>query len=164
MAGMFSDLQLVALQFTDAITRTKGLSALTASHRDSEDTSGKFTIELGNRYKRELRKWLEESPSVAGDEAHDDAMEDLYAEACLVVSAYNMVSRFLVSTDVKGLSGSGVPWPLERQDVRGYSIMQLFVRSLTSSRVARHLGPFLSMFKPGALNPYSGTQTSRKQC
>lgn len=133
MAGLFSDLQLTALEFTDAVTRTEGLSALEAARNGDDGILPKFTIELGTRYKTALRQW---NASVAGDQELEEAAEDLYAEACLVISAYNMVSRFLVSTDVNGLSGSGVPWPLERHEVRRcisllHTVADVFILSLT---------------------------------
>ena len=91
MPGVLSPLQSIALQFTDAVTRELD-----------------FTIDLGQRYKEELRRWG----------ALDAEVEDLYVEASMVVAGYNMVSRFLVSTDVNGLTGKEVPWPLDRYEVR----------------------------------------------
>lgn len=91
MPGILSPLQAVALEFTDAVTRELD-----------------FTIELGQKYKEELRR----------RGASDGEAEDLYVEASMVVAGYNMVSRFLVATDVNGLTGTDVPWPLERHEVR----------------------------------------------
>ncbi|KAH9923445.1 AhpD-like protein [Epithele typhae] len=39
--------------------------------------------------------------------------DDLFVEAAAVVATYNMVSRFLVATDVAGLSDEPVPWPTD---------------------------------------------------
>ena len=97
---MLSPLQAIALEFTDAVTRNLN-----------------FTIDLGERYKAELRKWLKERGDVPSNNM-DTKVEDLYVEASMVVSAYNMVSRFLVSTDVNRLTGSEVPWPVQRTNVR----------------------------------------------
>lgn len=47
-----------------------------------------------------------------------DLVEDLLVEASAIVATYNMVSRFLVSLDVAGVSLDPVPWPLERTEVR----------------------------------------------
>ena len=137
-AGLFTDLQVVALEFTDAVTRTDGLSAL-ASSLDG-DTSGRFTIDLGKKYKQELKKWLDANGKAVGGQAAEDATEDLYAEASLVVSTYNMVSRFLVSTDVQGLTGVGLPWPLERHEVRHshVPIALLLIIFLSLISLSRH--------------------------
>ncbi|KAJ2920561.1 hypothetical protein H1R20_g16534, partial [Candolleomyces eurysporus] len=89
MPGVLSPLQSIALEFTDSVTRELN-----------------FTIELGQRYKEELRR----------SGASDAEAEDLYVEASMVVAGYNMVSRFLVATDVNGLTGKEVPWPLERHE------------------------------------------------
>ncbi len=43
--------------------------------------------------------------------------EDLLVEAAAVVAIYNMVSRFLVSMDVDGMSDEIVPWPADIQEV-----------------------------------------------
>ncbi|KAJ7188381.1 beta-ketoadipate enol-lactone hydrolase [Mycena filopes] len=43
--------------------------------------------------------------------------EDLLVEAAAVVASYNMVSRFLVSLDVAGMSNNLVPWPVDRVEV-----------------------------------------------
>ncbi|CAK5264079.1 unnamed protein product [Mycena citricolor] len=44
------------------------------------------------------------------------SVEDLLVEAAAVVATYNMVSRFLVSLDVAGMSDSAVPWPVDRTE------------------------------------------------
>jgi hypothetical protein len=43
--------------------------------------------------------------------------EDLLVECAAVTASYNMVSRFLVSLDVAGVSREMVPWPSEHQEV-----------------------------------------------
>lgn len=100
MPGMLSALQSVALQFTDAVTRDLN-----------------FSISLGQEYKAEIRKWLSAKTQSASAEDLEKTVEDIYVEACMVVSGYNMVSRFLVSTDVDGLTGKAVPWPLNIQEL-----------------------------------------------
>ncbi len=44
--------------------------------------------------------------------------EDLLVEAAAVVATYNMVSRFLMSLDVAGMSDEVVPWPADVQEAR----------------------------------------------
>ncbi|KAJ7132850.1 beta-ketoadipate enol-lactone hydrolase [Mycena crocata] len=41
-------------------------------------------------------------------------VDDLLVEAAAVVATYNMVSRFLISLDVAGMSDNPVPWPVDR--------------------------------------------------
>jgi hypothetical protein len=55
--------------------------------------------------------------------------DDLLVEAAAVVAAYNMVSRFLVSLDVAGMSDNPVPWPVDRTEVLlfpSWSIIYLY--------------------------------------
>ncbi|KAJ7287635.1 beta-ketoadipate enol-lactone hydrolase [Mycena rebaudengoi] len=42
--------------------------------------------------------------------------QDLLVEAAAVVASYNMVSRFLISVDVAGMSDDLVPWPVDRKE------------------------------------------------
>ncbi|KAF9042798.1 alpha/beta-hydrolase [Hymenopellis radicata] len=44
--------------------------------------------------------------------------EDLLVEAAAVVAIYNMVSRFLVSMDVDGMSDEVAPWPADIQEYK----------------------------------------------
>jgi hypothetical protein len=48
----------------------------------------------------------------------EDQVQDMLVEAAAVVATYNMVSRFLVSLDVAGMSDDPVPWPADRREVR----------------------------------------------
>ncbi|KAJ6593790.1 Alpha/Beta hydrolase protein [Mycena capillaripes] len=43
-------------------------------------------------------------------------VDDLLVEVAAVVAAYNMVSRFLISVDVAGMSDDPVPWPVDRTE------------------------------------------------
>ncbi|KAJ7462185.1 beta-ketoadipate enol-lactone hydrolase [Mycena galericulata] len=43
-------------------------------------------------------------------------LDDLLVEAAAVVATYNMVSRFLVSLDIAGMSDDPVPWPVDRTE------------------------------------------------
>jgi len=54
-------------------------------------------------------------------------VEDLYVEAAMVVATYNMVSRFLLSTDVAGMSDMEVPWPVERKEASSFLKLCLFL-------------------------------------
>ena len=70
---------------------------------------------------QELKRQLEAfvasgSPSMSSEEV-DAKVDDLYVEAAMVVSTYNMVSRFLLSTDVAGISDTEVPWPVDKKEV-----------------------------------------------
>jgi len=47
----------------------------------------------------------------------EGVVDEVYVEAAMVVGVYNMVSRYLVSTDVGGMSDAEVPWPVERTEV-----------------------------------------------
>ncbi|KAJ6499412.1 beta-ketoadipate enol-lactone hydrolase [Mycena sanguinolenta] len=49
-------------------------------------------------------------------EAHNFDVDDLLVEAAAAVAIYNMVSRFLISVDVGGLSDDPVPWPVDRTE------------------------------------------------
>ena len=70
---------------------------------------------------QELKRQLEAfvasgSPSMSSEEV-DAKVDDLYVEAAMVVATYNMVSRFLLSTDVAGISDTEVPWPVDKKEV-----------------------------------------------
>ena len=96
---MFTPLQVLALEFTDQSTR-----------------NAYVPLDLCERLKGEIGNWL----SSLGDTNEDERqakVEDHYVEAVMVVATYNMVSRFLLATDVAGLAGSEVPWPVERKEV-----------------------------------------------
>jgi hypothetical protein len=64
------------------------------------------------KFKEEIRRWLLDR----GD-CTDEDIDAVYVEAAMVVATYNMVSRFLLSTDVAGISDTPVPWPVERNEV-----------------------------------------------
>lgn len=51
------------------------------------------------------------------DGKDDRSVQDLTVEAAAVVGTYNMVSRFLVSLDVAGMSDDPVPWPVDFKKV-----------------------------------------------
>lgn len=97
--GVLSTLQASALAFADESTKDvkvrpevtealqQGLAAYVDSHTGCSTKSKEYEI------------------------------QDLLVEAAAVVATYNMVSRFLVSLDVAGMSDELVPWPADRTEV-----------------------------------------------
>ena len=59
--------------------------------------------------KKELRIWVKKEMTCEEDVDVEEKINDLLAEVALVTATYNMVSRFLVSVDVAGLSEELVP-------------------------------------------------------
>ncbi|KAF8815525.1 alpha/beta-hydrolase [Phlegmacium glaucopus] len=55
------------------------------------------------------------NPSMSSEDV-DSKVDDLYVEAAMVVASYNMVSRFLLATDVAGISDMEVPWPVDKKE------------------------------------------------
>jgi hypothetical protein len=53
----------------------------------------------------------------------EESAQDLLVEAAGVTATYNMVSRFLISLDVACMSDNDVPWPLDRKEVRLFSLL-----------------------------------------
>jgi len=64
----------------------------------------------------ELREHVAKTNPNEDETAQTDRVQDLFVEASTVVATYNMVSRFLISTDVAGLSDQPVPWGVERKE------------------------------------------------
>ena len=63
--------------------------------------------------KRQLKVFVVSgNPSMSSEDV-DAKVDDLYVEAAMVVATYNMVSRFLLATDVAGISDMEVPWPVD---------------------------------------------------
>ncbi|KAF9562048.1 alpha/beta-hydrolase [Agrocybe pediades] len=91
MQHVLTPLQAVAVLFTDHSTRDI-----------------RVPMEVVEQFKKELRS-LTEDPN---------KIDDLYVEAAMVAASYNMVSRFLLSTDVAGISDKEVPWPVDRKEHR----------------------------------------------
>ena len=67
--------------------------------------------------KRQLKVFVAASNPAMSNEEVDSKVDDLYAESAMVVATYNMVSRFLLSTDVAGISDMEVPWPADKKEV-----------------------------------------------
>ncbi|PPR04738.1 hypothetical protein CVT24_006897 [Panaeolus cyanescens] len=82
---------------------------------DHNTRGAKVPWEVVQELKSRIKDWVLGNSSSDGT-AVDDKVDDLYVEAAMVVASYNMVSRFLLSTDVAGLSETEVPWPLERKE------------------------------------------------
>ncbi|KAG6887448.1 hypothetical protein C0992_012217 [Termitomyces sp. T32_za158] len=93
--GILTELQTSALMFADASTRH---------------------VKVGDQVTNALKKDLEVLARQQNAESIEERIEDLFAEAALVVAVYNMVSRFLIAADVAGLSDDPVPWPIERKE------------------------------------------------
>lgn len=80
--------------------------------------------------KRQLKVFVVSgNPSMSSEDV-DAKVDDLYVEAAMVVATYNMVSRFLLATDVAGISDMEVPWPVDKKEVSFLSMI-LHVRITT---------------------------------
>lgn len=90
---------MAALRFADASTRDVHVSKA-------------ITDDLMH----ELREHVKKANPNEDQALQTERVQDLFVEASAVVATYNMVSRFIVSTDVAGLSGEAVPWGIERKE------------------------------------------------
>ncbi|KAJ3501579.1 hypothetical protein NLJ89_g9275 [Agrocybe chaxingu] len=77
LTTMFTPLQAAAIAFTDYSTRNV-----------------RVPLDFAEKFTAMLRGWISSQKLTEVDP------DDLYAEAAMVVASYNMVSRFLLSTDV----------------------------------------------------------------
>jgi len=96
--------------------------------RLTDHSTGKAQVpfDVIEEVKDRLKEWyLTKEPSL-DDDSISSKVEDLYVEAAMVIATYNMVSRFLLSADVAGMSDRPVPWPVTRSEVG-------FIASLPSS-------------------------------
>ncbi|KAF9044261.1 Alpha/Beta hydrolase protein [Panaeolus papilionaceus] len=82
---------------------------------DHSTCGAKIPWDVVQELKSRIKDWVLANSS-SDNKSVDDKVDELYVEAAMVVASYNMVSRFLLSTDVAGLSDSEVPWPLERKE------------------------------------------------
>lgn len=94
---------MVALQFTDEST-----------------CLARVSFNIIKKFKSELRNWIVNDNNSLSEDELKSRIEDLYVEAAMVVATYNMVSRFLLSTDVAGLSDMEVPWPIDRKEASSF--------------------------------------------
>lgn len=67
--------------------------------------------------KRQLKAFVASGDQLMNSEDINAKVDDLYVEATMVVASYNMVSRFLLATDVAGISDMEVPWPVNKKEV-----------------------------------------------
>jgi pimeloyl-ACP methyl ester carboxylesterase len=81
---------------------------MSAALKFTDESTKGVKVEMGvcARFKEEIGRCFGEGE-----------VDEVYVEAAMVVGTYNMVSRFLVSTDVGGMSDVEVPWPVERTEV-----------------------------------------------
>ena len=78
--------------------------------------------------KRQLKFFVTTgNPSMSAEDV-DAKVDDLYVEAAMIVATYNMVSRFLLATDVAGISDMEVPWPEDKKEV---SILSMILHVLS---------------------------------
>lgn len=87
------------------------------SFTDHSTRDARVPLAVGQKLKEEIRKWLLDHGGSADSDELDASVDSMYVEAAMVVATYNMVSRFLLSTDVAGICDDPVPWPVERNEV-----------------------------------------------
>ncbi|KAF8960696.1 Alpha/Beta hydrolase protein [Flammula alnicola] len=96
---VLTHLQTAALAYTDHSTR-----------------DARVPMSVIQELKKQVKAYVVNgNPSLTAEEV-DANVDDLYVEAVMVVASYNMVSRFLLGTDVAGLSDTEVPWPVEKKE------------------------------------------------
>lgn len=98
--------QLRLVRDTSCVPSEGVLNALQTSALAFADQSTK-DVQVSIEVMRSLK-------SALGSLPHD--VDDLLVEAAAIVASYNMVSRFLVSLDVAGMSDELVPWPADRTE------------------------------------------------
>jgi hypothetical protein len=96
-SGILSALQVSALMFADASTKTV-----------------KVEKKIVDALMKDLEDLVQQGSNVSNVE---EIVQDLLVETATVVATYNMVSRFLMSLDIGCMSDDVVPWPLERREV-----------------------------------------------
>ena len=93
-------LQTAAITFTDHSTRDV-----------------RVPMDVIQELKHQLNVFVASGNPSTSSEDVDAQVDDLYVEAAMVVASYNMVSRFLLATDVAGISDMEVPWPVDKTEV-----------------------------------------------
>ena len=96
----FTPLHTAAIAFTDHSTRDV-----------------RVPMDVIQEFKRQLKEFVVSGNLSMSSEDVDGKVDDLYVEAAMVVATYNMVSRFLLATDVAGISDMEVPWPVDKKEV-----------------------------------------------
>ncbi|KAF9523208.1 Alpha/Beta hydrolase protein [Crepidotus variabilis] len=91
-------------------------AALTAVTKftDHSTKGPRVPFDVIEAVKTELKEVVVAQGTPEGD--IEGLIEDYYVEAAMTVAAYNLVSRFLLSTDVAGSSDVEVPWPVDRKE------------------------------------------------
>ncbi|KAF7376048.1 Carboxymuconolactone decarboxylase [Mycena sanguinolenta] len=100
--------QLWAIRDTSCLPPPSLLSSLQAAalaFADHSTVSVRVPVDITSALQQQLKPLAE---------AHNFDVDDLLVEAAAAVAIYNMVSRFLLSVDVAGLSDDPVPWPVDR--------------------------------------------------
>lgn len=103
---IFTPLQTAAIAFTDHSTRDV-----------------RVPMDVIQELKRQLKVFVASANPSTSSEDVDAKVDDLYVEAAMVVASYNMVSRFLLATDVAGISDMEVPWPADEKEVSTLSMI-----------------------------------------
>ena len=106
LGTIFTPLQTAAIAFTDHSTRDV-----------------RIPMDVIQELKRQLKVFVASAKPSTSSEDVDSKVDDLYVEAAMVVASYNMVSRFLLATDVAGISDMEVPWPADKKQVRFLSMI-----------------------------------------
>lgn len=108
---ILTPLQTAAVLFTDHSTRDV-----------------RVPMDIIQELKRRLKVFIASGNPSMNNEDVDAKVDDLYVEAAMVVASYNMVSRFLLATDVAGISDMEVPWPVDKKEV-SYNFSFPFIAS-----------------------------------
>jgi len=98
--AVLTPLQIAALTFTDSSTKNVNVPDNVFSTLQAELHALADSLEEGSK---------------------EDQVQNMLVEAAAVVATYNMVSRFLVSLDVAGMSDELPPWPVDRQEVSSFA-------------------------------------------
>lgn len=77
----------------------------------------RLPMDIIQELKRQLRVFIASGNPSMSNEDVDEKADDLYVEVAIVAASYNMVSRFLLATDVAGISDMEVPWPVDKKEV-----------------------------------------------
>ena len=121
---IFTPLHTAAIAFTDHSTRDV-----------------RVPVDVIQELKRQLKVFVASGNPSMGNEDVDAKVDDLYVEAAMVVASYNMVSRFLLATDVAGISDMEVPWPVDKKEVSILTMilhLPLLIFYSSSSNIMTH--------------------------
>jgi len=96
---ILTPLQTAAIIFTDHSTRDV-----------------RVPMDVIQEFKRQLKISVASGNPSTSNEDFDAEVDDFFVETAMVVASYNMVSRFLLATDVGGISDMEVPWPVDKKE------------------------------------------------